>query len=42
MKNPRSVGAEPYALKIMQAITGGGEGKDDTCDLGLYAKKLER
>ena len=25
----------------MKAITGGGGGKDDTCDHGLYVQKLE-
>ena len=41
MKNRRSVsGAEPYAPKQLKAITGGREGKDDTCDHGLYAQKL--
>ena len=41
MDNRRSVGAEPYAPKKRLAITGGGEGKDDTCDHGLYIQKLE-
>ena len=34
MKTQRSVGAEPYAPKNINAITGGG-GRDDTCDHGL-------
>ena len=41
MKNRRSVGAEPYAPKKMKAITGGGKGKDDTCDRGFYVQKLK-
>ena len=41
MKNRRSVGAEPYALKKNEGINRGGEGKDDTCDHGVYAQKLE-
>ena len=36
MKNRRSVGAEPYAPKTDEGNNRGGEGKDDTCDHGLY------
>ena len=42
IKNRRSVSAEPYlCAKKVKSITGGGGGKDDTCDHGLYAQKLE-
>ena len=41
MKNRRSVGAEPYAQKRNEGNNRGGEGKDDTCDHGLYVQKLE-
>ena len=34
------MGAEPYAPKQVKAITGGGEGKDDTYH-GLYFQNLE-
>ena len=40
MKNRRSVGAEPYAPKN-EGNNRGGEGKDDTCDHGLYVQNLE-
>ena len=39
MKNRRSVGAEPYALKIEGNNRGGG--RDGTCNHGLYVQKLE-
>ena len=41
MKHRRSVDAETYAPNRKKAITGGEEGKDDTCDHGLYVQKLK-